>query len=464
MLALLPIIFGVMGFCFSDLLNSPRPWFDEGIYLQTAKNLAEQGKFGLQILPDQIVGLDFITIGYPLIVPLALTFKIFGTSFFAARSMMVFFIGLFIFLTAEVNRQLFGRKIALLSALAVSTFGPLYGNGKNVLGEVPGLAYLLLTVLCLIAIERGKAGWLIYALTGFFLGLTAATKPSFLLVFPAILAAGLVWRFIKKQARPSWVELSSFVLSSAVCLLVWFLTQFSNISPKMIFGHYANPYGLSDLMNKVLHNAVNMFTHLTPLHFVGLLLLVMLGFLARGLKKITTAEIFIFVFILLTLISYLRTAGWYRYFFLGHILALAMAPGMLRAAVAKFWPRSGKKSVFVAAVVALLSVNVFVLVREPYPLYGSDWRNLHAWLRQVKTTEEILFINAPDAVLAYPGNNYRQFLRITERLSLGLEALQEKQPYPIFIVMMDRPEDAEKILDKYFEIARYGHVTVWQKQ
>jgi 4-amino-4-deoxy-L-arabinose transferase-like glycosyltransferase len=68
----------------------------------------------------------------------------------------------------------------------VATFAPLYGNGKNVLGEVPGLLFVLLFLLCVRYIESGKSTERLFLFAGLMLGLAVVTKPIFLLLLPVV--------------------------------------------------------------------------------------------------------------------------------------------------------------------------------------------------------------------------------------------------------------------------------------
>ena len=76
-----------------------------------------------------------ITVSYPLIYPLAFAFKIFGSGIIVARGTMVFL------LWDSSSFPIFSPEDSLVFPYALgtvallSTFAPLYGNGKSVLGE-----------------------------------------------------------------------------------------------------------------------------------------------------------------------------------------------------------------------------------------------------------------------------------------------------------------------------------------
>ena len=59
--------------------------------------------------------------------------------------------------------EVFGYKEAVISTLLLVSFAPLYGNGKIVLGEIPGLLFLvlfqgfiLIVVICTLRPGTGK--------------------------------------------------------------------------------------------------------------------------------------------------------------------------------------------------------------------------------------------------------------------------------------------------------------------
>ena len=72
------------------LIESPSVWYDEGIYVQIATNLANNGLVGMRFSPTEILHVSKFTVEYPVIYPLAGVFKIFGFSILSARLLMVF--------------------------------------------------------------------------------------------------------------------------------------------------------------------------------------------------------------------------------------------------------------------------------------------------------------------------------------------------------------------------------------
>src|SRR4051812_9004454 len=70
--------------------DTPKVWVDEGVFTETAKNLAWHGILGLQTEPGHFFPMStLLTTGYPVIFPVAASFRVFGTGIFQARLPMI---------------------------------------------------------------------------------------------------------------------------------------------------------------------------------------------------------------------------------------------------------------------------------------------------------------------------------------------------------------------------------------
>src|SRR3989344_6541436 len=74
------------------LTESPATWYDEGYLLQSSKNLALYGKQGLQTAPGVFASTATVSSGFPILAPVALSFKLFGIGLLQARLVMVLYI------------------------------------------------------------------------------------------------------------------------------------------------------------------------------------------------------------------------------------------------------------------------------------------------------------------------------------------------------------------------------------
>jgi 4-amino-4-deoxy-L-arabinose transferase-like glycosyltransferase len=177
----------------------PTTWFDEGSHLHVPKALVQYGVYA----DTSSEGFRYFGpttgIGPTIMLPIAFIFKLVGIGLLQARLVIVVYllVGLVLFWT--VARRQFGASVALVATLLlVSSPGVnLLYFGRQVLGEVPAFAFLMLAVLlwCSSTVP-GQRSWgrLVAASAAF--GLVALTKNQFTLilgptfVFAALLDAG----------------------------------------------------------------------------------------------------------------------------------------------------------------------------------------------------------------------------------------------------------------------------------
>ena len=320
-LAVFALFFLLLFIGFWRLSYSPATWYDEGINAGIAKSLVQDGVFSLKVAPDEFVETRqfLITTNYPVLIPVALSLKFFGVNFAAARLPMIIYLFLFALVAYIATRKWYGEDAALATLALIVFFLPFYGNGKSVLGEVAGLFFLVAGLLFL---ENNNLKKIFLA--GLFLGLSVATKPFFLLVLPALFVGEVYRCFVKEKRKlPEYFYLG---LGLVVPILIWFWT----INPNLNFGnivtafqYYSNSYAdKTNIFELVFSNLKRFFSETTPLHF-AVLFAVSSVMLIRGLYKkiISVPELVLFVFVCLNFLWYLKTPGWYRYFFPAEIIA-----------------------------------------------------------------------------------------------------------------------------------------------
>ncbi len=209
-----------------NLTAAPEPWFDEGVHVSAAATLAKIGNYALPDATGLKVLDPGIQVGPTVILPVALSFKLFGQGFWQARGIIVLY-G-FLALTAYllVARKVAGKETGLLALVIL-----LAGNGvesssfillsRQVVGEVPALGFLLLGMWCWFkAMEipgkgRLSRSKLLYLAAGLCFGLSIVTKLQVLLIFvPAWGLLFLADRFYYRQA--SW---KAFILPGLIAVL-----------------------------------------------------------------------------------------------------------------------------------------------------------------------------------------------------------------------------------------------------
>jgi hypothetical protein len=135
----------------------PPVWWDEGWTLSVARNWVEQGHYG-RLLNGQPAPPGFEA-AFPVTASIALSFRAFGVGLFQARFVSVLFlIGAITFLY-YLARRLYNPSIAW-ATLASSVFIPASHDlhpifmGRQVLGEVAAMFFLLASYISLLAVPR----------------------------------------------------------------------------------------------------------------------------------------------------------------------------------------------------------------------------------------------------------------------------------------------------------------------
>lgn len=420
----------VIFFGFFRLSESPSFLFDEGWYFQTSANLATTGIDGLQIAPGNVKHFStFVTVGYPLIYPLGLWFKIFSIGVFQARFLMVLFIIGFTAVSYLLVKRIYGNKIALATLAVIATFPPLYGNGKTVMGEVPGLFFLVSFLLCLTYVKQDfSKKKLFIILAGIFAGLCVAVKPLFILLLPALLV-GIVMEWRRKNL--SLKEISIGVLSTLLPIVLWFIIQFrlgDSISETLTY--YANPYNLGNIYEIVFSNFKNLFVNVSTLYTVFIFLVWAVVLIARikSKVKIHVAEIVGFTFSLLILAAYLRTSGMYRYFFTAQAITLIFFPYSalcISEIIGRKFAIWKSKKMFAALIAVLCLLGVYQLCFDSWvaDTYASTkTSDLYEYFSDISTSTSVFFYHAPEVVPFMKGRNYYQYI-INYYGSQGTESL-----------------------------------------
>lgn len=445
------VIFCIIAFYASyKLTESPPTWYDEGIYIQVAQSFAEKGTQDIQITPELSKRIDFLTIGYPVIIPVAASMKLFGSTLFAARIAMVGFILLFTYAAWRLMKRLFDEKAALWSLALVGTFPLLYGNGKNVLGEIPGLLYATISLIALDRLEkRNYEGAWNYLFLGVAVGLTAASKPIFLL-FPAGTAIALLLNI--RSIPLKWKEILVAVLSFFIPMMLWAYFQFGpEASLSAILNYYANPYGIQTIPTTMIENFLRFFKETTPLYAAVLTCIWLAAIFVRLYRreKISLAEQSALFFSMLVFAAYLRTAGWYRYFFEALCFAVLFFAPSLQILVSTATRRFSKlpHSVHYAGTAALC----VLIGMQFYQLNFSSWvaeyyqstrsSQVQAFFQAYPKDRSIFVFNSPAAVVFLASRNYYQYLQPTAAIGYGNDELE--------LVRLGIPDDVLISPDQY---------------
>jgi len=189
---------------FYNLTDYPKTWFDEGSHLHVPKALVTMGVYADYSSEGLRHYGPTIGVGPTVMVPIAAAFQLFGVGLLQARLVMVAYLAAATLLMGLLARRLLGLRSALVATTLLLTM-PAIGMveyGRQVLGEVPGLAFMAAGFLLWFARWR-RSRWWELALVGLLLGLSVVTKYQYLLVLGLSLVAawGMNLLFFKLPQR-----------------------------------------------------------------------------------------------------------------------------------------------------------------------------------------------------------------------------------------------------------------------
>jgi 4-amino-4-deoxy-L-arabinose transferase-like glycosyltransferase len=210
-----------------NLRYSPRPWHDEGLTLALAKTLVEDGMYGVRSSDGYQTFGAIQSVGPTVILPLALSFKLWGVGLIQARMLMAVYALLVLILVYLAGRELFGTHtatVALLLVLGAPAVAFLH-YGRQALGEVPAVGYFLAGWLVWTRAVRSNRRML-YLLAGLLLGLAMVTKSQFVPIgFGTIAILIVLDRFYYRQGNIRALLLVGAI--AAACVAAWLGWQFA---------------------------------------------------------------------------------------------------------------------------------------------------------------------------------------------------------------------------------------------
>lgn len=453
---LLVLICFALSYSLYQFTEVPPTWYDEGMIVQLAMNLERYGSMSTQTAPGVFVSGAYTSTGFPVVAPVATLFALFGTSLASARAVMVIFVVLLILASYFFVRRFADQKMALWSTILLVSFSSLYGNGKNVLGEVPGLLFLCLFLVFAHALfEEGKVSRKNAILAGFFFGLCIVTKPTFLVLGGAVFVA-LIHVYIARGRKAFPLALIPWGLGAMlVPVVIWAGTQFSiHDDFSKVLAFYVNPYQLTDIASVMVHNFSRLLTETTPLYLLGMVFVWAVSMSMRVWKKmrLSFVEVVAIVFVLLVILAYSRTPGWYRYLFPAQIVSILFFPASLFY-IAQNFPITRVRKLISYGVPLVLALLV---VLQLYILFFSSWlsgysdskRNLllRDYFADWNQATSVLIYDNPQLPLFLPRETlYYQYIEVTPdgRWEIGGENLTAlKGKTPDAIVVSSETDDA----------------------
>ena len=457
------LIAGYTTFVFSNLTSYPGLWLDEGFKMQLARNFAETGKVVIQFEPGQFeYSVHNASTGWPVAVSLGLFFKIFGVSFATARTFAALVLVAFLIAVWFLVKNKWGNGVALGAIALLTTYAPLYVNGKMVLAELPGLLFLALGFLFLgseVGPQRGGPTSGKFIIPSIFFGLFVATKLSFVATFLPALVLGHIWALYKRQVN--WREL---VLPWITIVLLVVPTIFMSLSSNLSGAELANPYGQASFLSGVLSNLKLFLTHSTLWHLLLLALVVSWQVLAEWRKGNQNWLIVTLTSYGLLVVSYwLLSPAVFRY-----LLPLALMLLILLPVVLLETSFSRKTGFLLIAL--LIIAQGYHFATSASISHGSDYLKFEQYMRDnpFESGKSVGIINSAFAPVLVPLDNMFQFVRI-DAITEGKHPLANPDNLPDYLIYEIDNFDKDivpylPILEaRYRKKADFEQVFIWQQ-
>ncbi len=394
-----------------NLTTKPSLWTDEAVSIDIARNFNENGLLDIVPAPGETSGFSHLlqSTGYPITIPLAFFFKIFGFGFIQARIYMLVWMVAMLFATFFFTKKLFGETNALFATALVASFASFYGIGRTVVGEVPGFVFLLIALN--LWLSKKYLVW-----TGVFFSLALVSKPS--VYGLVILALGII--FIFSEWR-KWKEYTWIAIGGILPFIAWIFLVLPNVFDKStwlsILYFYKNPFA-SNISSNFINNILGFPASTTLLYFSGLFLVIVISqILGDEEYPLTRVWRFSIIYCLLAFVYYLRSPGWLRYILIAEFLILIVISPSIEMLVGKLF--KGKKWVYVSACVILVFVQFVQLEKFSTIFYSVNVLNTVAYVNTQYAEKSVFTENIPGVAALLKVKTRYQTLRLTGIPAVG---------------------------------------------
>ncbi|MEK7138472.1 MAG: glycosyltransferase family 39 protein [Patescibacteria group bacterium] len=406
----LGIILGFVAFIsLRTLTSQPRYFFDEAGVVETAHNFATDGKLDIMVSPNTLSGYPhlFNATGYTVSLPLALIFKLSHVSLFSGRLRMLVWLLITIWSIFYVIRAFWGKLAGLCATALVASFAPFYGNGMQIMGEVPGFVFLIWGFYWLLKKQNLK-------ITGLLFGLSAISKPSmYILLLPSF----LIYLYFFEENR--FQKLKNFIIGCVGPIVLFFVLIMPQIFSLKnwleIINFYRNPYDSVSLFHNTISNIQTYWHHSTILYF-GILLIVIVSLILKNYgsteEKFRKLYAFTLIYSTFLVLYFLRSPGWFRYLFPLELFSLILVYPVLSI---------HKKLVASYVVSFLIILNLSQLF-----FFRGDIKNTAAQDTAAYVTnlhESVGIINAPEVSSLVPTEQRYQVIKYVGVPELGFHPL-----------------------------------------
>lgn len=217
----------VIGLALINLADYPLTWFDEGSHLHVPKALVLFGQYADYSSEGFRFDGPTIGVGPTVMLPVAAMFKIFGIGLLQARIVVALYFIATVIVFFKLSKLLGNWKFAIAAAglLVVTRNTALIEYGRQVLGEVPGLFFLILGLLFWFE-TWNQSSVRRLMMVGTVFGLAMVTKYQYVIVIlPALLlmlaASFFYYKSIAKRiiVVPAVIAVGIFALWHLISLI-----------------------------------------------------------------------------------------------------------------------------------------------------------------------------------------------------------------------------------------------------
>ncbi|MBO9312352.1 MAG: glycosyltransferase family 39 protein [Chloroflexus sp.] len=467
-----------------NLPYAPRTWFDEGSHLHVPETLIRYGVYAdISSEGFRYFG-PTIGVGPTVMIPIALVFRLVGIDLLAARLVIVVYLLAALWIFYRLAHRLHGKSLALLTVLLLIAsrtrgFEGMIEYGRQVLGEVPGLAWLGVGLLAytgaVLHPDHRRRNAL---LAGIGFGLALITKNQFaLVVAPSLLLlAFLDWRFFR--VGDWWLRLAPPVIASSM-FAGWLLIMLAFLGPADFSANLAKTRQSAggaifvfdiDASARAIRYLVQVYG--------GLLIPALLYSLWRCRQRSARdfAELVPTLLAVLWLSWYLVSLGWPRYAFPAVALGAPAVARMVGDLLNWLWNR--RQPLFAAAIgLYLILVVGFSLSLTAQVVFRPDdsAQRMAAFLNQHVPTTVIIETWEPELAV-FTDHNYHYVP--TELLDGAVRHAWLGGPPVIYDGLANRPPyvltgafstytgiyNNEHLQRDYIPLYRVGPYTLWQRR
>jgi len=455
-------------YSFSTLTTKPAVWYDEGINIELARNFYEFGKLDLVVEPLTFSGrgANIGSTGYPVTIPLAGFFKAFGFGLAQARIYMLLWINIFLACLFYFLKKTWDTRTALIILLLVASFPSFYANGRSVMGEIPGLAFILLALV-----------WSFYKkndfIAGVFLGLAVVSKPSVYAFFvPALV---LLFFLEKEKFFRKTIQLG---LGAFVPFLFWaavYPEVFSSFSVwQNLKSHFINPYAAEafTVIGNIQNNLASFLYSPTLIYFsLFAAVIALAGFLNRDFYKENRAVFAVFGFYsLFQLFFFLKSLGYFRYLIAVQVFIFILLVPSVGIVMERLFSQRKYADALAASFFALIILfQTAYLFTKADLFYSSEIQETFDYIQENFSESSVGVINLPPLASLVLADKKFQTISTYGLRDLGANPLSfEREKLPGIIVFDDSgfltEEQKIKLAEFYGLNKAVGGIMIYEKR